>query len=98
MSSDVNFSIKLAYQYLSKIYFLILTLFSPWLTVNQVLKGLELIFKNFVKIALLIIDERNIRHMTNNATCCQCGAQKETIMHLLRDCYHIQEVWDPSIK
>lgn len=82
--------ISLTYQYLTP-NFISHTLCSSWLIVNQV-------FKELCHNRLLIIDERNIRHMNNDATCCQCGAKKETIMHLLRDCYDIQDVWDPSIK
>lgn len=47
---------------------------------------------------LLTNEERKRRGMTNENYCPRCNSQPEDLMHLLRDCEEVQDLWKKHIK
>lgn len=63
-------------------------------------RGLERVKGFLWKLAhgrLLTNDERQRRHMCQDATCNRCSYLNETISHCLRDCKDVRELWEKVI-
>ncbi|KAK7386120.1 hypothetical protein VNO78_26093 [Psophocarpus tetragonolobus] len=44
-------------------------------------------------LALPTVQFRHSRYLANNATCARCSCSSETLLHALRDCLYLWELW-----